>query len=760
MKAISARIILIIFVALLCGWAFLQLKIICQMDHVLLQSNIIHTSSSNVAAASAGRRRGRLRKGSNGGLLQMESRLSSVLKKKVTSCRKQRLSSDHTAAADLCMKYDNITKHTHLFIYNPTNRDKFMCGNLVIGPGMIMVSRSSIDRLSLRSNTHSMYFSLSQPVTPTIVDNCGGGDLLLASKLSHSYPSPPRMDNRHDGFPGILVQRQEHEKDDSFSTDLNMQVLENKHLQRFDQCDVKCIVETQRGANVLHEYVYGTPWRLTTSVEGEQYYPEILKIGKDDWKRNQFYGTTSFRSEIPRTYLDLNTTNLQSSGVDFSTAIKGASFLAKNCNSLNDREAVVIELMNSSFRVDSLSTCLNNAEPPEGANIQNKSEIMGKYLFHLAFENQNTDDYITEKLWQTLESGTVPVYLGAENIKDHHLPTNSVIYVSDYSSIADLAKYLVEVTSNETLYNTYHLWRTQPLPKAFRDKYFPVSGETHCRSCRWAHARKYGLGWDHQTQSIKPTTLSRDVCIDEATALLHSPAVESWWEGDGERLWLSPVKVEASHSNDTASLCPLEEEKKVAITRDLFRYVWSNDGVTDILLEGEPQKDIVLRLDFPMKQHEPAYHFSSNTVWIQDDKSRITLVVAAAVDRAARLIRRVQSGSLHIQVRKDSLPLRIRMIIEDLDLHHDGAKNMPMYYGQVMADDVHKPLELFTLVDDMTVAELERAVQESAPKEQQPTPIRPSKVLDRVALIEESDRRKAMVSGWYKRHQKKKNNVT
>ncbi|KAL7453197.1 hypothetical protein ACHAWC_004863 [Mediolabrus comicus] len=671
MKAISARIILIIFAALLCGWVFLQLKIICQMD-VLLQSNNIHTSTSNVAAAADGRRRGRLRKGSNEGnkdLLQMESRLSSRLKKRVTSCRKQRLSSDQTEEL---------------------------------------------------------------------------------------------MDNRHDGFPGILVQREEHEKDDSFSTDLNVQVMENKHLQRFDQCDVKCIVETHRGANVLHEYVYGTPWRLTTSVEGEQYYPQTLTIGKDDWKRNQFYGTTSFRSEIPRTYLDLNTTNLQSPGVDFSTAIKGASFLAKNCNSLNNREAVVIELMNSSFRVDSLSRCLNNAEPPEGVNMQNKSEIMGKYLFHLAFENQNTNDYITEKLWQTLESGTVPVYLGAGNVKDHHLPSNSVIYVSDFSSITDLAKYLVEVASNETLYNTYHLWRTQPLPKAFRDKYFPVSGDTHCRICRWAHARKYGLGWDHQTQSIKPTTLSRDVCIDEATALLHSPAVESWWEGDGGRLWSLPVKVEASHPNETTSLCPLNEEKKVAITKDVFRYVWSNDGVTDILLEGEPQKDLILRLDFPMKQHEPVYHFSADTVWIQDDKSRITLVIVAAVDRAARLIRRVQSGSLDIQVRKDSLPLRIRVIIEDLDLLHDGAKKMTMYYGQVMADDLRKPLELFTLVDEsMAVVDLEQSVQESAPKEQRPTPIRPSRVLDRAALIEESARRKAMVSSWYKRHQKKKKkNVT
>ena len=159
MKTISARIILIIFVVLICGWAFLQLQVMSQMDHVLLQSNIIHTSSSNVAADR--RRRGRLRKGSNGGnqeLLQMESQLSSSrLKERVTSCRKQRLPTDQTV--DLCMKYDSITKHANqLFLYNPTNRDKFICGNLVIGPGMSKVSRSSIDRfLSLRSNTHNTF---------------------------------------------------------------------------------------------------------------------------------------------------------------------------------------------------------------------------------------------------------------------------------------------------------------------------------------------------------------------------------------------------------------------------------------------------------------------------------------------------------------------------------------------------------------------------------------------------------------------------
>ena len=140
-----------------------------------------------------------------------------------------------------------------------------------------------------------------------------------------------------------------------------------------------------------------------------------------------FYGTTSFQSEIPRTYLSSNFSELSQNQVLFSEGIKGALFLAKNCASKNNRESVVKQL-SKSFRVDSLSSCLKNANAPPGSNIKDKKSVMPQYLFYLAFENQNTDDYITEKLWGSLQSGTIPVYLGAPDIKDH-IPFNGVIFV-------------------------------------------------------------------------------------------------------------------------------------------------------------------------------------------------------------------------------------------------------------------------------------------------------------------------------------------
>lgn len=75
----------------------------------------------------------------------------------------------------------------------------------------------------------------------------------------------------------------------------------------------------------------------------------------------------------------------------FSKGIKGSVFLAKNCHSKSHREKLVQELMETQFRVDSLSSCLKNGKPPPGVNLRNKTETLGKYLFYLAFENSRSD---------------------------------------------------------------------------------------------------------------------------------------------------------------------------------------------------------------------------------------------------------------------------------------------------------------------------------------------------------------------------------
>lgn len=42
-----------------------------------------------------------------------------------------------------------------------------------------------------------------------------------------------------------------------------------------------------------------------------------------------------------------------------------------------------------------------------------KQLVLGNYAFHFAAENSNEPGYVTEKVYEVLAPGTVPVYLGA-----------------------------------------------------------------------------------------------------------------------------------------------------------------------------------------------------------------------------------------------------------------------------------------------------------------------------------------------------------
>jgi hypothetical protein len=76
------------------------------------------------------------------------------------------------------------------------------------------------------------------------------------------------------------------------------------------------------------------------------------------------------------------------------------------------------QLMENGVTVHSYGSCMNNInEEQRGNNHRNKVEIGGKYKFTYAFENSETEDYVTEKMFQPLVSGSVPIYHGAPNGK-------------------------------------------------------------------------------------------------------------------------------------------------------------------------------------------------------------------------------------------------------------------------------------------------------------------------------------------------------
>lgn len=163
---------------------------------------------------------------------------------------------------------------------------------------------------------------------------------------------------------------------------------------------------------------------------------------------------------------------------NFTEAINGATFVARNCHTPSGRETLVKELQ-TLLRVDSLSSCLHNTDWPADAT---KAEALSKYKLYLAFENSIAIDYVTEKVYDGLRAGVVPVYLGAPNIKEF-VPKHSVIDVNDFEGPENLAQYLQTVMHNETLWNSYQTWRYNEGPKPMMDKFAFRSVLEHCRLC-------------------------------------------------------------------------------------------------------------------------------------------------------------------------------------------------------------------------------------------------------------------------------------
>lgn len=95
-------------------------------------------------------------------------------------------------------------------------------------------------------------------------------------------------------------------------------------------------------------------------------------------------------------------------------------------------------------------------------------EEMSRHRFVYVAENSYGMDYVTEKVYRALMSGSVPIYLGAPNV-DAFLPDrDAVVYAGDFDSPRELGTYLWEVSRNVTLLAERHLkWRTRPLPERF-----------------------------------------------------------------------------------------------------------------------------------------------------------------------------------------------------------------------------------------------------------------------------------------------------
>jgi len=142
-------------------------------------------------------------------------------------------------------------------------------------------------------------------------------------------------------------------------------------------------------------------------------------------------------------------------------------WIASNCNSRSNRESFVRNLMKF-VAIDSFGRCLNNREAgpfamrSDGSNwneaLENKHALLRAYKFVLVLENTIEPSYVSEKIFDAWEAGSVPLYLGAPDIADFAVSPDAYINLQNMTP-AEVGNLVESLDTDEQAYAKFHAWR-------------------------------------------------------------------------------------------------------------------------------------------------------------------------------------------------------------------------------------------------------------------------------------------------------------
>ncbi|PIK36730.1 putative alpha-(1,3)-fucosyltransferase 6-like [Apostichopus japonicus] len=141
------------------------------------------------------------------------------------------------------------------------------------------------------------------------------------------------------------------------------------------------------------------------------------------------------------------------------------SWTASHCETLQWNRHGFVHDLEKLLSVDTYGKCgkLSICSATWEANCSLKFDnLMKTYKFGLALENSCCKEYITEKFWNMLSLGTVPVVIGPPLEGLVKLaPPNSFIHADQFESMDKMAEYLLYLDGNDTAYKEYFTWKRE-----------------------------------------------------------------------------------------------------------------------------------------------------------------------------------------------------------------------------------------------------------------------------------------------------------
>ncbi|XP_071853731.1 4-galactosyl-N-acetylglucosaminide 3-alpha-L-fucosyltransferase 9-like [Apostichopus japonicus] len=154
---------------------------------------------------------------------------------------------------------------------------------------------------------------------------------------------------------------------------------------------------------------------------------------------------------------------------------------SRHCEGLVWDRTKFVKDLNKFIPIDMYGVC-GNATISRNRDIA--KGVLKKYKFHVSLENSCCSEYLSEKVWNALQTWeSVPIVLGGTKEEyDKYMPPHSYIHADDYKSMEELANYILVVGRNESLYNSYFDWRNigTVQQQSLNDR-FPVFQQGACK---------------------------------------------------------------------------------------------------------------------------------------------------------------------------------------------------------------------------------------------------------------------------------------
>ncbi len=180
-----------------------------------------------------------------------------------------------------------------------------------------------------------------------------------------------------------------------------------------------------------------------------------------------------------------------------------AALFLSSTHDRSQRNRYLHELMRR-MRVDSYGRLVRNRQIEEpDLGHQTKLAVIARYKFCLSFENSIAPDYVTEKFFEPLLAGTVPVYRGAPNIAAFAPGPKSYIDANDFRGPAELAAYLNHLAGDAKAYGEHLQWKQAGFSPAFRALLEANRLNALCRLCAIAQERMSTKGGDGYSRPFR-----------------------------------------------------------------------------------------------------------------------------------------------------------------------------------------------------------------------------------------------------------------